>query len=72
MNIGIFSFVFFLIPIGLVALVVFFILRVIKRYEERANAKLMLERENNLTLQRRIDDLTERLTNIEKILKEVD
>ncbi|WP_232695692.1 hypothetical protein [Brevibacillus daliensis] len=61
-----------IVPIAFVVLVIYFILKTIKGYEKRANEKLMLERENTLTLQKRVDDLNKRLVNIEKMLKEVE
>ncbi|MEH7385812.1 hypothetical protein V7147_10430 [Bacillus sp. JJ1521] len=70
---GIMGLVNLLVFIGLVILVIYFIvLKPIKRYEKRANEQLMLQRENTLTLQNRIDDLNERLAGIEKMLKEVE
>lgn len=62
----------FIVSIALVALVIYFILKTIKGYEKRANEKLMLERENTLILQKRVDELNERLIIIEKMLKEVE
>ncbi|MBU8880903.1 hypothetical protein BGM26_18290 [Bacillus sp. FJAT-29790] len=69
---GILGLVTLLVPIALVVFVIYFIFKTIKGYEKRANEKLMLERENTLTLQKRVDDLNERLVNIEKMLKEVE
>ena len=69
----IFNFFIDLIPILVVILIAWLILsRVLKRYELRANEKLMLERENTTLLQKRVDDLSERLVGIEKMLKEVE
>lgn len=62
----------FIVLIALFALVIYFILKTIKGYEKRANEKLMLERENTLTLQKKVDELNERLVSVEKLLKEVD
>jgi len=62
----------FIILIALFVLVIYFILKTIKGYEKRANEKLMLERENTLTLQKKVDELNERLVSVEKLLKEVD
>lgn len=69
---GIPGLVLLLVPIGLVVLIIYFIIKIIKRFDERANEKLMLERENTLAIQKRVDDLNGRLTNIEKMLKEVE
>lgn len=67
------SLIFYLIPILVVVLIVWLMLsKVLKRYELRANEKLILERENTILLQKRVDDLNERLIGIEKMLKEVE
>ena len=67
------SLIFYLIPILVVVLIAWLILsKVLKRYELRANEKLILERENTTLLQKRVDDLNERLVGIEKMLKEVE
>ncbi|GED72995.1 hypothetical protein BRE01_66970 [Brevibacillus reuszeri] len=69
---GILGLLGLIVPIALVVLVIYFILKTIKGFEKRANEKLMLERENTLTLQKRVDELNERLVSVEKILKEVE
>lgn len=61
-----------IVLILLAALVIYFIFKTIKGYEKRANEKLMLERENTLTLQRKVNELNGRLVIIEKMLKEVE
>lgn len=67
------SLIFYLIPILIVVLIAWLILsKVLKRYELRANEKLILERENTTLLQKKVDDLNERLVGIEKMLKEVE
>ncbi|QBP43175.1 hypothetical protein [Paenisporosarcina antarctica] len=69
----IFNFFIDLVPLLVVTLIAWLILsKVLKRYELRANEKLMLERENTTLLQKRVDDLNERLVGIEKLLKEVE
>ena len=69
----IFNFFIDLIPLLVVTLIAWLILsKVLKRYELRANEKLMLERENTTLLQKRVEDLNERLVGIEKMLKEVE
>jgi flagellar biosynthesis/type III secretory pathway M-ring protein FliF/YscJ len=68
-----FGFLVDLIPILVVVLIAWLILsKVLKRYELRANEKLILERENTTLIQKRVDDLNERLVGIEKTLKEVE
>ena len=69
----IFNFFIDLIPLLVVTLIAWLILsKVLKRYELRANEKLMLERENTTLLQKRVAYLNERLVGIEKMLKEVE
>ena len=68
-----FGFIGNLVPILVVVLIAWLILsKVLKRFELRANERLILERENTTLLQKRVDDLNERLVGIEKILKEVE
>ncbi|MBK3494136.1 hypothetical protein JFL43_04535 [Viridibacillus sp. YIM B01967] len=64
----VFTLGFAIIPI----IIIFVTYKAFKRSEKRANEKLQLERENTVLLQKRIDDLNERLNVIEKMLKEVD
>ncbi|WP_042169294.1 hypothetical protein [Paenibacillus gorillae] len=71
-GVGITGLIVLIIPIAVVVLIVYFITSTIKRFEARANEKLMLERENTLTLQRKVADLEGRLLRIETMLKEVD
>jgi hypothetical protein len=69
----IFGFIGDLVPILVVVLIAWLILsKVLKRFELRANERLFLERENTTLLQKRVDDLNERLVGIEKMLKEVE
>lgn len=67
------SFIIGLLPILVIGLITLFIInKLFKRYEQRANNKLMLERENTVLLQKSVNDLNDRLVVIEKILKEVE
>lgn len=52
--------------------VIVFIVRKIKRNEKRADGRLSIELENNLLLQKRIDDLDDRVVALEKMLREVE
>jgi hypothetical protein len=47
-------------------------IRVVRRMELRADERLKLDKENAALQQRQIQEINNRLTNIEKILKEVD
>lgn len=69
---GIMGLLGLIVPIALIVLIIYFILKTIKGYEKRANEKLMLERENTITLQKRVDELNERLVSVEEMLKEVE
>lgn len=67
------SFIIGLLPILVIGLITLFIInKLFKRYEQRANNKLMLERENTVLLQKSVTDLNDRLVVIEKMLKEVE
>jgi cytochrome c-type biogenesis protein CcmH/NrfF len=59
-------------PIIFVLLVVFYIIRSVKRFEKRADEKLALDKENTRQLQTKVNILEERLSVIEKMLKEVE
>jgi hypothetical protein len=59
-------------PIIFVLLVVFYIIRSVKRFEKRADEKLALDKENTRQLQSKVNVLEERLSVIEKMLKEVE
>lgn len=69
---GLMSIIVALIPIIFLGFVVYFVFKTIKGYEKRANEKLLLERENTITLQKRVDDLNGRVVTIEKMLQEVE
>lgn len=58
--------------LGVPAILIFFIYKAFKRDKERANERLGLEKENAVMLQKRIDELNERLVVVEKKLKEVE
>lgn len=59
-------------PIIFVLLVVFYIIRSVKRFEKRADEKLALDKENTRQLQSKVNILEDRLSVIEKMLKEVE
>lgn len=60
------------LPIIVILLIVFFVVKTVKRFERRAEEKLTLERENNNLLHSKVNALDERLLVIEKMLKEVE
>lgn len=54
------------------ALIIYFIYKTFKRNEKRAAERLELEKETTVILQKRIEDLNDRVVVIEKMLKEVE
>lgn len=64
-----------LLPILLIIIVCIFIVRIVQRMERRAEERLQLDKEN-VSFQHQqmkaINELNQRLTNIEAILKDVD
>lgn len=68
-----FNFLVQLVPIIIVAILAWVILsRIAKRFEQKADERLILERENSIRLNKQIDELNVRLVVIEKMLKEVE
>jgi large-conductance mechanosensitive channel len=61
-----------LIPFLLILFIVIFVIGVVRRMERRAEERLKLDKENAALQQQQIQEINNRLTNIEKILKEVD
>lgn len=59
---------FIIIPV----ILVFFIYKAYKKNTKRAEEKLNIEKQQTFTLQKRIDELNERVNKIESLLKEVD
>lgn len=58
--------------IFIVAIVIFIIRKLIKQSDKSSVERLSIERENTLLLQKRIDDLNDRVMIIEKMLREVE
>ncbi|MCE4047934.1 MULTISPECIES: hypothetical protein [Bacillaceae] len=62
-----------LIPIIIIGAIAWISLsRIAKRLEQKAEERLMLERENSARINQRLDELNQRLVVIEKMLKEVE
>ncbi|MDP4108075.1 MAG: hypothetical protein Q8935_24435 [Bacillota bacterium] len=61
-----------LIPVLLILCIFIFGIGVVRRMERRAEERLKLDKENAALQQQQIQEINNRLTNIEKILKEVD
>lgn len=69
----IFNFFIQLIPIIIIGFVAYILLnKFAKRFEKRADERLALERENTARVEKRLDELNQRLVVIEKMLKEVE
>lgn len=65
---GLVSIVFLIIPLA----IIYFAIKYMKRMEKRSEEKLLVEKQSTITLQKRVDELNERLVIIENILKEVE
>lgn len=61
-----------LIPVVLILCIFIFGIGVVRRMERRAEERLKLDKENAALQQQQIQEINNRLTNIEKILKDVD
>jgi hypothetical protein len=61
-----------LLPILLILFIFIFGIGMVRRMDRRAEARLKLEKENAALSQQQFQEIKDRLTNIEKILKEVD
>lgn len=66
------SFVIPMIPVLIFIVILIFLINVVRRMERRADERLKLDKENATLQQQQIQEINNRLTNIEKILKEVD
>lgn len=61
-----------LIPILFFIVIFIFLIGIIRRMERRADERLKIDKENTNLLQQQIQEINQRLANIEKTLKEVD
>jgi large-conductance mechanosensitive channel len=59
-------------PFLLILFIIIFGISVVRRMDRRAEERLKLEKENAALRQQQFQEIKDRLTNIEKILKEVD
>ena len=57
------------LPLVLIGLVAYYIMKTVKGFERRADEKLALEKENNTILKKQVEDLSNRLQSIERTLK---
>ncbi|PKH12204.1 hypothetical protein [Planomicrobium sp. MB-3u-38] len=58
--------------LGIPTILIFFISKAFKRDKERSNERLGMEKENAVMLQKRIDELNDRLVVVEEKLKEAE
>lgn len=64
-----------LLPFIVIIIITIFVVRVIRRMEHRAEERLLLDKENMVFHQEQMkamNELNQRLTNIETLLKDVD
>ncbi|MBU9722417.1 MULTISPECIES: hypothetical protein [Bacillaceae] len=59
-------------PLGIIIFIIVFVIRTIRKIERRAEERLKLEREKSAILHQQMNEINNRMTNIEKMLKEVD
>lgn len=59
-------------PFLLILIIIIFGISVVRRMDRRAEERLKLEKENAELQQQQFQEIKDRLSNIEKILKEVD
>ncbi|WP_217587305.1 hypothetical protein [Lentibacillus saliphilus] len=68
-------FLFSLLPVVVIVLVLVYVIRLVRRMERRAEERLQFEKENAAHQEQHIEvihDVQDRLSNIERILKDVD
>jgi len=70
--VGLLPLISLLAPFIILLLIIFFVVKTIKRFEKRSDEKLALEKETTQLLQSKVNGLDERLLVIEKMLKEVE
>lgn len=59
------------IPVIIFILIVIFLIGVVRRMKRRADERLRMDKDNATLLQQQIQEINNRLTNIEKTLNEV-
>lgn len=69
---SVFGVVFLIASVIIPLLIIWVVYKAFKRSEKRAQEKLEIEKQHTITLQKRVDELNERLIVIEKMLKEVE
>lgn len=73
LNYGDIIFTIFIVGTVIMLILIFFrVLKTFKRNEKRVNERLELEKETTVILQKRIDNLNDRVVVIEKILEKVE
>ncbi|MEH7120502.1 hypothetical protein V7128_24235 [Neobacillus vireti] len=70
-----FAFAPLILPLLLFIFIIIFVMKIVRRFERRAEERLKLDKENSSLQEQQIkaiNELNERLTKIENLLKEVD
>jgi hypothetical protein len=65
-------FLFFFVPALVFILLLVFVVRTVHRMERRADERLKLEQKNTSLQQQQMREISERLTRIENLLKDVE
>ena len=69
---GYLSIIFFLVTLAIPIILVVLVYKLYKKNTKRAEERLNLEKQQTFNLQRKVDELNERVVKIENLLKEVD
>lgn len=60
------------LPIILILIILFFIIKTVKKYEKRADERLRLEKQQVESNQKKLDEIHQKIDNVEKMLKEIE
>ena len=69
---GLFSLMQIFLPIILILIVLFFIVKTVKKYEKRADERLRLEKQHIESNLKQLDEIHQKIDNIEKMLKDIE
>ncbi|MBU9722419.1 MULTISPECIES: hypothetical protein [Bacillaceae] len=61
-----------LIPLGIVVFIIVFVIKTVRRMDQRAEERLKLDKENAALQQQQMNEINNRISNIERMLKEID
>lgn len=68
---SIFSLLQLILPIVLAIFIVIFVVNAVKRFEKRAEMKLELDQKHASSTQKQLNEVAEKVNNIEKLLKNI-